>query len=175
MLLNEGSVHKERRDRQRDCGVCRHRIAAKNRFQKIKTSMSWSVADRHLIPGAVVRARIEFDEGYDYKVRPAIVVGKIGDDVTMIPCSSSPRASLDSDVFLGDLESAGLKKPTAARTHRVRTVDKRDCLEVLGQLSPCDLLRIPALRSSVDGLEPLLLGFENLGDDLSGGGRLMLG
>lgn len=145
-------VSNEPRSRQRDCGVRRHSINAR-RIARRRASKpfekSWSVADRFLTPGAVVRARIEFDEGNDYKVRPAIVVGKCGDEITLIPCTTSSKACLPSDIAIRDLSSAGLTKPTAARTHRTRTIDKRDCLEKLGHLGQVDTMRIQALCDAI--------------------------
>lgn len=133
-----------RRDRRcnphRDCGIRRHRIDARSRARRNKSTCA---GDR-LTPGTVVRARIEFDEGHDYKVRPAIVVNHNLQGIALIPCTATFRRLSKTNVPLMNLKSAGLTRRTSAQTHRVRNVEKSDCIEVLGHLAHADFTRILA-------------------------------
>ena len=135
----------------RNTGVRRHRNAQAPEARNVERCHDimriTSVARRFLKPGVVVRAAIPFWEGGDQKVRPAIVVAVRGNDVVVIPLTSSPRATYAGDIAVHDLESAGLHKPTRARTDRVVQIDAAKAIEVLGRLSAGDFHRIVLIRS----------------------------
>ena len=95
-----------------------------------------SVAHRFLSPGVVVRAYFPYAEGTDGKYRPAVVVAKHGQVVTLIALTTSRRATEASDVSVLDLEDAGLHKATRARTARPECVDRAKVIQVLGRLAP---------------------------------------
>lgn len=136
----------------RNTGVRRHRYAQAPAARDVERCHDimriTSVARRFLKPGVVVRAAIPFWEGGDQKVRPAIVVAVRGDDLVLIPLTSSPRATYAGDVAVHDLESAGLCKPTRARTDRVVTIGASTAIEVLGRLSDVDFHRIVLVRGA---------------------------
>ncbi len=105
-----------------------------------------SVAYRFLSPGAVVRAYVPFADGEDMKARPVVVVGMQGQEVTVIPCSTSRRATRSTDVAIEDLDSAGLPKSTRARTARCVVLERSAVIKLLGHLEASMPLRIlPAI------------------------------
>ncbi|WP_319462720.1 hypothetical protein [Micromonospora sp. RTP1Z1] len=80
-----------------------------------------------------------FEDNVQYKIRPAIVLGCRGRDVVILPCTSSParHRRIDRPVELLDVETAGLRRPTAVRRTAL-SVDLVDVLEVIGELSDAD-------------------------------------
>jgi hypothetical protein len=141
----------EGKDR-RNVGVRRHRGVQHTEQRDVERSHEvmrvTSVAHRFLSPGVVVRAYFPFADGTDGKYRPAIVVGKQGQVVTLIALSTSQRAVDASDVSVLDLEEAGLHKATRARTARPECVDRAKVIQVLGRLSARDFTRILLVRSA---------------------------
>lgn len=133
-----------RRARNRDCGSRRHRLdATKPGGERVHQIMRADLLCLGaLTPGAVVRARVAFTDCDDYKVRPVIVLGRCGREVTVVPCTSSPRATTDADIPIDQLDCAGLTTPTTARTGRTLVIDRVDCIEVLGCLGTEDAARV---------------------------------
>jgi len=136
----------------RNTGLRRHRNALAPEVRDVERCHDimriMSVARRFLKPGVVVRAAIPFWEGGDQKVRPAIVVAVRGDDMVVIPLTSSPRATHAGDVAVHDLDSAGLCKPTRARTGRAVRIGASTAIEVLGRLGAADFHRIVLVSSA---------------------------
>jgi hypothetical protein len=136
----------------RNAGVRRHRYAPAPEVRDVERCHDimriTSVARRFLKPGVVVRAAIPFQEGGDQKVRPAVVVAVRGHDLVVIPLTSSPRATHAGDVAVHDLDSAGLCKPTRARTDRAVKIGASTAVEVLGRLGAADFHRIVLVRSA---------------------------
>jgi hypothetical protein len=146
------SGQSNRQDRvRRNSGVRRHRIAASvtvdlglHGIMKVTTA-----PQQFLQPGCVVRVHFPFAECDNSKVRPAIVLSKAGQRVSLVEVTSSPRAFARTDIEVLDLLKAGLHKPSKARTGRIVTVDRYAVIEVLGRLSHRDAARIlpsPVMR-----------------------------
>ncbi|WP_141893897.1 hypothetical protein [Microbacterium kyungheense] len=149
--MSNGSIVLKRRTREsvqhehdRDCGFRRHRRnATKPGGERVHQIMRADLLSLGVLTkGTVVRARIAFADCDDYKVRPAIVVGRRGRVVTVVPCSSSPRATTSGDIPIAQLDCAGLTTGTTARTGRTLLIDRVDCIEVLGYLGAEDAARI---------------------------------
>lgn len=151
MRSSKKRTRPSRKDR-RDVGVRRHRDVqyAEQRDVERCHEVMWvtSVAHRFLSPGVVVRAYFPYAEGTDGKYRPAVVVAKHGQVVTLIALTTSRRATEASDVSVLDLEDAGLHKATRARTARPECVDRAKVIQVLGRLSARDFTRILLVRSA---------------------------
>jgi hypothetical protein len=136
-----------RREQNRDCGSRRHRRDAnkpggERAHQIMRADLLCLGA---LTPGTVVRARISFTDCDDYKVRPVIVLRRRGREVTVVPCTSSPRATTAADIPIDQLACAGLTTPTTARTGRTLVIDRVECIEILGSLGAEDSARIRRL------------------------------
>lgn len=133
-----------RHERDRDCGARRHRRdATKPGGERVHQIMQADLVGLGaLTPGTVVRARVPFADRDDYKVRPVIVLRRRGRQVSVVPCTSSQRATTAADIPIDQLDCAGLTTPTTARTGRTVLIDRVDCIEVLGYLGDEDTTRI---------------------------------
>ncbi|WP_121257783.1 type II toxin-antitoxin system PemK/MazF family toxin [Nocardioides ferulae] len=133
---------------RRNCGVRRHRIACSETrdVERNHDIMGVShVACRFLKPGAVVLVDFPYPDETGRKARPAVVVARQGQSVTLMPVTSSRRAYAAIEVL--DLEAAGLSKASRVRTDQTTVLDRHATIKTLGRLSDRDVLRIRVLRS----------------------------
>lgn len=134
-----------RHDRHlRDVGVRRFR--QRNRPAAFTTNSAmmsvFCISDTQLFVGAVVKARVPFIDGADYKVRPAVVVAVGADGVELRACTSSQKGlRRRGHVLIADLAAAGLHRATAVRPESVLT-DTTDIVGLYGSLSQHDCARI---------------------------------
>jgi hypothetical protein len=136
---------------KRDVGLRRHRSVRSEQRDVERTHEVMrvtSVAHKFLSPGVVVRALFPYAEGDEGKYRPAVVVAKHGQVVSLIALTTSRRATHSSDVSVLDLDEAGLHKATRARTAHAEWVDRAKVIKVLGRLSNRDFTRILVMRSA---------------------------
>ena len=82
----------------------------------------------------VVLLPIPFTDLTSRKVRPAIVVGRNGADLFLVPISS---VLANTDFPLKDWRAAGLNVPSGIKS-QLATVEERLVLKVVGTLSPAD-------------------------------------
>ena len=97
--------------------------------------------------GDVYLYTFPFTSGETSKVRPALVLFDLVQDVIICRITSS-RKSAPLDVLLDNWSVAGLLKPSRARVDRVITADKRLLSKRLGQLSAADLEAVRAAWNS---------------------------
>ncbi|MFI6262185.1 hypothetical protein [Micromonospora sp. NPDC051006] len=126
-------------------GVRRWRMAPRPEQRGLLPNLSVVrlVARNRLLPGVLVWARVPFEDNILYKIRPAVVLGCRGRDVVILPCTSSParHRRIDQPIELMDVETAGLRRPTAVRRTAL-SVDLVDVLTVIGELSDTDRRRV---------------------------------
>ncbi len=94
--------------------------------------------------GAVVLCEFPFTSGAAGKVRPALALFDLGQDVVVCRITSVPRGAL-LDVPLKDWRAAGLLLPSVARLDRLVTIEKSIILRQLGCLTPLDLESVRTL------------------------------
>lgn len=123
----------------RDVGVRRWRRAKARPVASCVLSTVRRIPRNQLRAGAVVWARIPFEEIDDAKVRPAVVVQSSRFDVTVMPATTSPRRRSFPDLYteLTDPAAAGLRRRTGVR-RRGMTIDRTDVLAVVGRLCEVD-------------------------------------
>jgi hypothetical protein len=109
------------------------------------------VARNLLKKGAVIRARIEFQEGGKYKARPCVVLGIAKDNIDVLPIFSEKKNAAEH-LKIADPKVAGLPRSSYFKV-RIETIDIRDSIELLGTLSDDDHLRLDQLleEHSSDG------------------------
>lgn len=98
----------------------------------------------------VYLARVRFVEASAYKLRPVIVINRPAGSyniVTVVPVFSSTEPE-PTDVILSDWQSAGLRKDSVARVHRLAGIAQVDLLEALGSLEAKD---IQTLKQAIKG------------------------
>lgn len=150
MSIVSKSTPKQRKSR--DVGVRRFRQATPVVFGDCAHPvMHVHRVPRHrIVAGAVLLARVAYEEVSDYKIRPVVVVSSDGDQVSVRPCTTSPQGMRRAgSVTLADLEEAGLLRPTAVLA-RVIVLPLTDLVALEGCLSARDLSRVehPAGRGS---------------------------
>jgi mRNA interferase MazF len=91
--------------------------------------------------GEVFICRFPFTSGATSKIRPALVLFDLPQDVIICRVTSVPHAG-PSDVPLTDWQAAGLLKPSVARLDRVVTAERTVLIRCLGVLTPGDLQRV---------------------------------
>lgn len=92
----------------------------------------------------VVLLPIPFTDLTTRKVRPAVVVGKTGADLFLVPISSQ-RAN--TDFALTGWRAAGLNVPCGIKA-QIATVEQRLVRKVVGQIGSADLQKLDSrLRS----------------------------
>ena len=79
----------------------------------------------------VVLLPIPFTDLTSRKVRPAIVIGKHGDDLFLVPVSS---VLANTDFPLVEWQAAGLNVPSGIKA-QLATVEERLVVKIVGQLS----------------------------------------
>lgn len=128
----------------KNTGIRRHRMAAHVVEGESSHAISkvLVVAERFLQVGTVVRVDVPFREGDRSKVRPAVVTGRVGRRVHVMPITTSPRAQFAGDLAVSDLATAGLHRPSTVRTLRIAEVDRSAVIEVLGVLGSDDQVRV---------------------------------
>ena len=82
----------------------------------------------------VVLLPIPFTDLTSRKVRPAIVIGRNGADLFLVPISS---VLTNTDFVLKDWRAAGLNVPSGVKS-QLATVEERLVLKVVGTVSPTD-------------------------------------
>lgn len=88
--------------------------------------------------GDIVICQFPFTSGVVSKVRPALVLFDLEEDVLICRVTSAQnRGSLD--VVLVDWKAAGLLRPSVARLDRVVTAEKSVLIRRLGVLSSRDM------------------------------------
>jgi mRNA interferase MazF len=83
----------------------------------------------------VVLLPIPFTDLTSRKVRPAIVIGRHGADLFLVPISS---VLANTDILLADWQAAGLNVPSGVKA-QLATVEERLVVKVLGQLATNDV------------------------------------
>ncbi len=117
---------------------------APNRSGQLQLSVVRSVARRALVPGVVVLAHVPYeDEQHTSKLRPAVVTGVAGRNVTVLPATSaeSRRRYAGRHCELVDPAAAGLLRATGIRLSEV-TLDLVDMVAVIGRLGTEDEERL---------------------------------
>ena len=82
----------------------------------------------------VVLLPIPFTDLTSRKVRPAIVIGKNGSDLFLVPISS---VLANTDLPLVEWKAAGLNVPSGIKA-QIATVEERLAVKIVGQLSSKD-------------------------------------
>lgn len=82
----------------------------------------------------VVLLPIPFTDLTSRKVRPAIVIGKNGSDLFLVPISS---VLANTDFSLTDWRAAGLNVPSGIKA-QLATVDEKLVVKIVGQLAGND-------------------------------------
>jgi mRNA interferase MazF len=82
----------------------------------------------------VVLLPIPFTDLTSRKVRPAVVIGKNGADLFLVPVSS---VQANTDFPLNDWRTAGLNVPCGVKA-QLATVEERLVVKIVGQLSRND-------------------------------------
>ena len=86
-------------------------------------------------------AKITFTNGIDSKKRPVLVLWIDGDGVIVaVVTSASPRSQ--TDVFLKDWRSSGLKVASTVRLSRLDSLEKSLLLKKIGHISTHDARNI---------------------------------
>jgi len=93
--------------------------------------------------GEVFICRFPFTSGQTSKVRPALVLFDLQQDVIICRVTSVFRTG-PLDVPLKDWQASGLLKASAARLDRIVTAEKTVFIRRLGVLSPTDLAAVRA-------------------------------
>src|SRR5205823_3977310 len=91
------------------------------------SSMNCSRNDVVLLP-------IPFTDLTSRKVRPAIIVGRKGTDLFLVPVSS---VLSNTDFSLKEWQAAGLNVPSGVKT-QLATVEERLVLKIIGAVTPID-------------------------------------
>lgn len=132
-------------------GVRRHRFPKQTDLLLVHPLMQAPkpVPYRALVEGAVILARVPFEEVDEDKVRPVVLVAVTGFTVTVKPCTTSAAARRirGTHVELVDLEVAGLCRATFV-SRRTMDLDRTALIEVQGRLSDRD-------RAAVLGWRPM--------------------
>jgi hypothetical protein len=88
-----------------------------------------------IVPGMVVWAHVPFEHTDSYKTRPAVVVGRQGRDVVLLPCTTSPRRHQRRGyIEIRHWQAAGLTRPTGVR-RACLTLDYLEIVGVVGSLA----------------------------------------
>src|SRR5438445_603744 len=93
--------------------------------------------------GEVFICQFPFTSGQTSKVRPALVLFDLQQDVIICRVTSVFRTGL-LDVPLKDWQAAGLLRASVARLDRIVTAEKTVFIRRLGVLSPTDLAAVRA-------------------------------
>src|ERR1051325_2072182 len=88
--------------------------------------------------GEIFICQFPFTSGASSKLRPALVLFNLKDDVVICRITSVSRGG-PLDVVLKDWQAEGLLKPSVARIDRIVTAEKTVFLRRLGFLSSADL------------------------------------
>ena len=88
----------------------------------------------------VVLLPIPFTDLTSRKVRPAIVVGRKGTDLFLVPVSS---VLSNTDLLLQEWQGAGLNAPSGVKA-QLATVEERLVLKIIGAITAAD-------RQALDG------------------------
>jgi mRNA interferase MazF len=83
----------------------------------------------------VVLLPIPFTDLTSRKVRPAIVIGRNGADLFLVPISS---VLVNTDFLLAGWQAAGLNVPSGIKA-QLATVEENLVVKVVGQLAPNDV------------------------------------
>lgn len=94
------------------------------------------VARTLLKVGAVIRARVEFDDEDKYKPRPCVVLSTTKTTIQVVPIFSQKKNTAER-LKISDPEVAGLIKASYFKV-RIESIDLRDAIELLGMLSQQD-------------------------------------
>lgn len=130
--------------RVRDAGLRRHRQAVNVQGDHLHPVVhATTVARSHIVPGAVILARVPFSEdATQSKIRPVIVHRIEGDSIVVQPCTSSPFGRRGPGrMDIQDPFEAGFTRATSALARIVR-LDRADLIEVQGHLSDVDARRL---------------------------------
>ena len=88
--------------------------------------------------GEIVICQFPFTSGVLSKLRPALVLFDLQQDVIICRVTSALRSG-PLDVVLSDWQAAGLLRPSVARLDRLVTAEKTVLIRRLGSLSSRDL------------------------------------
>ena len=83
----------------------------------------------------VVLLPIPFTDLTSRKVRPAVVIGKNGNDLFLVPISS---VIANTDFALKEWRAAGLNVPSGVKA-QLATVEKKLAVKIVGRLSASDV------------------------------------
>jgi hypothetical protein len=96
------------------------------------------VPRNRLHPGTVVWVHIPFEDAEGYKIRPAVVLRRVGRDVVLLPCTTSGRRrQRPGYVEIKHWQAAGLPRPTGVRRASL-TVDYLEIVNIAGNLADED-------------------------------------
>lgn len=87
--------------------------------------------------GELFLCEFPFTSGAATKIRPALVLFDLKDDVIICRVTSVPRSG-PLDITIADWQTAGLLKPSVARLDRIVTAERKIFLRRLGVLSNAD-------------------------------------
>jgi mRNA interferase MazF len=97
--------------------------------------------------GEILLCEFPFTSGTSSKIRPALVLFELPDDVIICRVTSILYSG-PNDVTLKDWLAAGLLKPSVARLDRIITAEKRILIRKLGALSMSDTERVRSVWNS---------------------------
>ena len=83
----------------------------------------------------VVLLPIPFTDLTSRKVRPAVVIGRNGEDLFLVPVSS---VLVNTDFPIRDWQAAGLNVPSGIKA-QLATVESRLVVKIIGTLTPDDI------------------------------------
>ena len=109
------------------------------------------VAQRRLTKGTVIRARVSYQDGVDYKARPCVVLSSTKTTIDVVPIFSQKRSTAER-LKISEWKEAGLDKPSYFKV-RVETIDLRDSLELLGSLADSDEENLDLLLAELSNME----------------------
>jgi len=103
--------------------------------------------------GEVVLIAFPFADASGTKRRPALVILDTGDQDLVVVRVTSQRAQTAFDVDIEHWREAGLLLPSAARVHKLATLEKRLVERRLGAVTPDDWKRVHSrIRQLVDSI-----------------------
>jgi hypothetical protein len=117
-----------------------NRVASTSiRAKVVPLSIVKPVPLNRLTTGTVVWAHIPFADGTGQKSRPAVVAKTKGRDITVLPGTTSNKRFRFETGYqeVGDLESAGLHRPTGINRIAI-TVDRSEIISICGRLAEED-------------------------------------
>jgi mRNA interferase MazF len=95
-------------------------------------------------PGDVLLVIFPFVQGGQGKQRPALVIADTGDSDIVMARITTQAQHTPFDIQLADWKAAGLMAPSAARLHKLATINKSLIQRRLGALTNADRSQVAA-------------------------------